>query len=552
MISEDKKKKLIYKFNFVPAISTIVVFVILLTAIVLGLINNSNLKQIETIYNPAQLTMNKYESLQVELKRVFIDATTLGDDALLEQATATYDTLLQMISHMIKLNIDNTESFLTARGLLDEYYTLATSVTTAMISGEFTDEVMEKAMTMNETFEKMEALGKENIKRLNAAVHTKFTRSMYLMGAIAFALIILLGVSIGSLYMGYNQTKIVVGVIEKIISALKDIAEGDGDLTARIEVDSEDETKDLALWFNVFIEKVQLIVKSISEDATILGTEAISLVKTAEEMNTQTDVLKAKAQGTAETAGSANNAMGSVSTEIDTASSNLNNVAAAAEEMSATINEIAQSSERMRESSSGATEKVEAAVLRVSDFDKKAKSIVQIVDTINEISDQTKLLALNATIEAARAGEAGKGFSVVAGEVKELAKQSTTAASNIEALIQDIITSINVTVGDINGINDIISEITKAVTTMASAIEEQSISTRDIAGNITRTSGGISNINSQITEVSNAVNIATDNSSQSLDVSSQVSQGTLGIMGGVDRLKEMADRLNDMVGKFTV
>jgi methyl-accepting chemotaxis protein len=142
-----------------------------------------------------------------------------------------------------------------------------------------------------------------------------------------------------------------------------------------------------------------------------------------------------------------------VATSAEEMSANLNNVAAAmeavfhqyqpwlpraAEEMTATINEIAQNAEKAGAISDQAVDKAGETSGQMEGLGQAAEGIGKVVETITEISEQVNLLALNATIEAARAGEAGKGFAVVANEIKELAKQTSTATLEIKEKIANI------------------------------------------------------------------------------------------------------------------
>ena len=121
---------------------------------------------------------------------------------------------------------------------------------------------------------------------------------------------------------------------------------------------------------------------------------------------------------------------------------------------------------------------------------RAAREIGNVVETITEISSQVDLLALNATIEAARAGDAGKGFAVVAGEIKELARQTAEASGEIKKRVEGIQTNTAGTVNEINDVSEVVNEINAIVATIASAVEEQSATTREIVSNVSQASVG--------------------------------------------------------------
>jgi methyl-accepting chemotaxis protein len=173
-----------------------------------------------------------------------------------------------------------------------------------------------------------------------------------------------------------------------------------------------------------------------------------------------------------------------VAEKMDQSTTNLNAVSQATNEMTATISEIAANSEKARRTSEGATRQAEAICAVIHKLSDATAAIGTITQTINDVSEQTKLLALNATIEAARAGESGKGFAVVASEVKELAKQTETATNEIRSRIEAIQNTTTAAAGDINAISGVIREVGQLVAMNAAAIEEQSVATRQIASSI--------------------------------------------------------------------
>jgi methyl-accepting chemotaxis protein len=130
--------------------------------------------------------------------------------------------------------------------------------------------------------------------------------------------------------------------------------------------------------------------------------------------------------------------------------------------------------------------------------------IGQVVKVITLIAQQTNLLALNATIEAARAGEAGKGFAVVANEVKELAKETATATEDIGSRITQIQDDTSESVAAIGRISDIVSKINEIQSVIASAVEEQSSTSKEMAMSVSATAEGVGRIGVSMGEVSEA------------------------------------------------
>ncbi|MCB2181187.1 MAG: bacteriohemerythrin [Desulfobulbaceae bacterium] len=229
--------------------------------------------------------------------------------------------------------------------------------------------------------------------------------------------------------------------------------------------------------------------------------------------------------------------MDSVSTKASESSDNLNTVSAATEEMSATITEIAQNSEHARTIAEKATQSVSAASEKVNSLGTAATEINNVISVITEISDQTKLLALNATIEAARAGEAGKGFAVVANEVKDLATQTSKATEEIRNKVNAIQAASELTIMEISGIQEVINDVNSVVSTIAAAVEEQSVTTKDIAENIVRVSDGIHDMTSAVVTTTESVTEANRLISDSAQLAHLVAESMMEISKESDLIK---------------
>lgn len=344
----------------------------------------------------------------------------------------------------------------------------------------------------------------------------------------------------------------IVKPINAVVAGLKDAAEGEGDLTKRLEVKSDDEVGALAKWFNVFVERVQVIIKDVAENARHLTDSSSNLSEISTHMMDGAKKTSGKTSSAAESSLKVSDNMNAVAAAMEEAATNIQMVSSAAEEMTATISEIARNSEKGREIATDAVEQTEQSSKQVEELGKAASEIDKVVETITDISAQVNLLSLNATIEAARAGEAGKGFAVVANEIKELAKQTANATGEIKEKVQSIQGSTENTISQIDKISRVVIEVSGIISTIATAVEEQSATTKEIAENITQASLGINEVNenvSQTTTVSTQISQEISDISQSTD---EISDNSSKVNTRASELAELADILNKMVGRFKV
>lgn len=340
--------------------------------------------------------------------------------------------------------------------------------------------------------------------------------------------------------------------VRSCVNLLKDISEGEGDLTKRLPVNSKDEIGQLALYFNTFVEKLQRIIAEISGNAQTVASSATQLSAVSRQTSQSVQSLSSKTSTVATAAEEMSTNITSVAAGMEETTTNLSSVAAATEEMTSTIGEISSNTERARGTTDSAAHQVDnfAGVLR--DLGSSAQEIGKVTDTISAISSQTNLLALNATIEAARAGEAGRGFAVVANEIKELALKTAEATNDIRTKINGIQSATGSAVSDIGHIVKVISDVNEIVTTIAAAIEEQSAVTREVATNINQATTGVQDASVRASEMSGVSRDIAQDITAVDAITGDIRSGGEQVEASAEELSRLAEQLKELVGQFKI
>jgi methyl-accepting chemotaxis protein len=399
----------------------------------------------------------------------------------------------------------------------------------AIATGIYTDDI-----------DKVIALKKEEISSNigNQVIKLTLVIVALIIGTIAIAYIVVFGG--------------IVKPIRRMIDMLRDIAEGEGDLTKRVHDDSGDETEEMANWFNQFIGQIQTIIKDVSKDAATLETSSGELTALSNEMSDKASQTSEKSNAVAAAGEEMSSNMQSVAASMEQASTNVNMVAAATEEMSSTINEIAENTEKARQITGNAVSKTTSASDQVGELGLAAREIGKVVEAITDISGQVDLLALNATIEAARAGDAGKGFAVVANEIKELARQTAEATMEIKTRVESIQSTTEGTVKEINDVSAVVHDIDTIVSTIATAVEEQSATTNEIVSNVSQASIGLGEVNENVAQSSSVSAEIAHDIAEVNSAARDISGSCKSVNTKSEELASLANNLNEMVKKFRV
>jgi len=317
-----------------------------------------------------------------------------------------------------------------------------------------------------------------------------------------------------------NALSVLIQLIRPVRSTtkvLKEISEGEGDLTRYLSVSSNDEIGDMAKYFNDTLDSISALIKNIKQKVVALASTGLELSdnmaktsKAVDRISANLDDMKAMMGKQEQGATEADNAVKRIDTNIDSLNAliedqteSIARSSSAIEEMTANIQSVTKT---LIENSKNVTELTEASengktglqavAQKIQEIARDSEGLLKINSLMENIASQTNLLSMNAAIEAAHAGESGKGFAVVAGEIRKLAESSSnqskttaTMLKKIKASIDSITVSSNEVLSRFEVIDNKVKTVSEHEENIRNAMEEQEVGGRQILESVAHLKG---------------------------------------------------------------
>lgn len=340
------------------------------------------------------------------------------------------------------------------------------------------------------------------------------------------------------LVLAYTLSRSIIQPLTQTTQSLRNIAAGDGDLTARLDARGKDELTDLALSFNQFAEHIQHIIKRVSAATVQLAAAAEQLSASSTDTSNQAQRVQTETLQVATAMNEMTATVSEVADNADQTSFSAGSANTLAEDGKHTLETTQQTVQEL-------VAELESTASTINHLSDHSQEITRILDVIRDISEQTNLLALNAAIEAARAGEQGRGFAVVADEVRTLAGRTQAATVDIQEMIQRLQDGAEKAVDSMKQSN------TKVLSSVKSTEEAEAV-----LNQIVEAISTINSMNVQIAEAARQQSQVADEINQNInlitDTAELTSTSTAQVHTAADELSRLANELQSQIKHFKV
>jgi len=507
-------------------------------------ITHSRMSEISAAIFPAALRMQEAESAFERMKKHYGDAVILQDSASIVAADKDGEDTAEALTAVKNLLSASPQLGSQANSLLAQFNAIRSrdrDVYTAILNN--------KGTPSDEMMSQMGSLGKDNkglsqtMTAYDKAIAASFQQQLDSVDAWSVrskltGLIMLVFAVLSCAGAWWVVQSKLVHPLHSLAVRIQDIAEGEGDLTRRIVVNGRNEIDEVGIWFNVFLDKLQEVMRKVKSNTIQLSRASEELTESSAQMARGAEAQ----QGQTAMVATAMHEMASTVLEV---SRNSNMAALKTRQASEDATDGGKVVEATVTLMRGVNDSVDRAAKQIAGVGERSNQIGQIVNVIDEIAGRTNLLALNAAIEAARAGEQGRGFAVVAGEVRNLAERTTGATKEIAEMIGGLQRETEAAV-------IAMGEGTGQVRQVVSAAAEAGVKLRLIMERSEEAAGMVNQIAAAATEQSSATDEVNVNVSEIARISLETSAGAKHSANACATLSDLALDLNQLISKFKV
>jgi methyl-accepting chemotaxis protein len=469
---------------------------------------------------PAALSSQEADAAYSRMVKGYNDAVLLQNVSMLGKADMEAEAAMAALQNVKAKTSNSPELQAQVSGLIEKFtQTRSRSQSTYAALIEAKDNVPDSVMSSVAGLAKDNKEVASGLTQLRAAITTSFqteletvstwSQRQRVSGVIVFIVVLICAAGVGT-FTERSITK----PLRELVGRIDEIAQGDGDLTRRLEVTSKDEVGKVSSSFNTLMEKLQEVMLRVASNAERMAQATSDLSISASELAQHSSTQQSQAI-------EVSTSMLEMALTVTQVSDNSNQAANSAREAGSLAREGGKTVESTVKVILEVAKSTRETAEKIQALGKSSDQIGRIVGVIDDIADQTNLLALNAAIEAARAGDQGRGFAVVADEVRKLAERTSIATKEIAEMIktiqQETHTAVEAmksgTVKVDEGVNsareagealqkiiksaenvqDIITQIATAATEQASATEQVKTNMEQIADLVKKSSDGAQN-----------------------------------------------------------
>ncbi len=529
-----------YKILLIPMVAILGFVLFLLFIINSGSKNAERLEEVKKVSFPVLEMANSNIVVFSRMNELMTSAASTGEQDMLDNARKNYEELKKNFQSQRSMRPNDSGELNALEAELKRFGDISFSLTQNMIDGTMDfSRIAEIAENKRQSFEKitrsLRSYRDSSLGHFNEGVdETIATEKDNLSAGVIIGVVTV----VLTLVISFSILMIITKGLDQIIQSLRDIAQGEGDLTQRLEQNSEDELGTLVHWFNVFVEKLHSTIGDVIQVIT-------PLTNVSQELNTVSAKTSEVSSEQTRASTLVSNAMDDMLRSVTNVAENAGSAAQAADDADGEAKQGLSIVQSTVTSINDLAAEVERAAEVIIKLESDTESVGGILDVIKGIAEQTNLLALNAAIEAARAGEQGRGFAVVADEVRTLASRTQESTHEIQTVIEQLQSAARSAVG-----------VMEQGKEQAQKSVEQAGATGASLEAITAKVTSITDMNQQIAgateEQQSFANDIQQNVVSMRDASEVAEQNTYKVSDLSTSLKSLADQLDRVSSQFKV